>query len=38
MELRLENLVAAVAFVGARVSGLLVFAPVSRQQRDCRRA
>src|SRR5271165_3047391 len=27
MELRFENLVAAVAFVGARVSGLLVFAP-----------
>lgn len=27
MDLRLENLVAAVAFVGARVSGLLVFAP-----------
>ncbi len=27
MELRLENLVAAVAFVGARVSGLLVFTP-----------
>src|SRR5208283_5161317 len=27
MELRLENLVAAVAFLGARVSGLLVFTP-----------
>jgi len=27
MELRLENLVAAVVFVGIRVSGLLVFAP-----------